>query len=78
MIGTILGNVDVITLGVNVETEMGYFDGSFDGSYDCKIELLLFGDSLGSTYGKVICSDEGIKLGLFCCELICAILGNVY
>ena len=28
------------------------------------VEGLLIGDSLGSTYGKVIGSDEGIKLGL--------------
>ena len=30
--GTILGNVDIITLGIDIGTELGFLDGSFDGS----------------------------------------------
>ena len=30
--GTILGNVDRITLGLKIGTELGFLYGSFDGS----------------------------------------------
>ena len=33
--------------------------------------------SLGSTDGKVLVSDEGIKLGIFDCKLVGTILGNI-
>ena len=38
---TIIGNVDVITLGLDVGTDMGSLDVSFDGSNDDKREGLL-------------------------------------
>ena len=37
MLGTILGNVDVITLGLGVGTELGFLDGQFFGSNDGKL-----------------------------------------
>ena len=40
MLGTIIGNLDEITLGLDVETEMGYLDGSFDSYNDYKPEVL--------------------------------------
>ena len=40
---TILGDVYVTTLGLDVGTDMGSLDGSFDGFYDGKIEGLLIG-----------------------------------
>ena len=64
-IGPILGNVDEITIGIDVGTELGYLDGSFGGSNYGKIEGLFLGFSLGYSDGKVPGSDEGIKLGLF-------------
>ena len=30
--GNIIGNVDIITLGLYIGTELGFLDGSFDGS----------------------------------------------
>ena len=41
VLGTIIGNVDKITLGVGVVTELDYLDGSFDGSNGGKLEGLL-------------------------------------
>ena len=46
MIGTILVDVDVIILGLDVGTELGSLDGSFDGYNDSKLKGLLLGDSL--------------------------------
>ena len=43
VIGTILGNVDRITLGLDIETELGFLDVSFDGSNESKLEGLLLG-----------------------------------
>ena len=60
--GTIIGNVDRITLGIHIGTKLGFLDGSFDGYNEGKLEGLLIGDSLGSTEGKVIGSDEGTTL----------------
>ena len=60
----ILGNVDGNTFGISVGTWLGYLDGSFDASNDDNIEGLLLGYSLVSDDGKVIGSDEGIKLEL--------------
>ena len=76
-IGTILGNVDVITLGLDVGTYLDSLDGSFDGSNYSKIWVLLIVDSLGSTDGKVIGSDECIKLGSTDGKFLGTILGNV-
>ena len=54
VLGTILLNVDEITLGFGVGTDMVSVYGFFDGYNDGNIEGLLLGDSLGSTYGKVL------------------------
>ena len=78
MLGTIIGNVDGTTLGIDVETELGSLDGSFYGSNDYKHESLFFGDSLVYTDGKVLGYDEGIKLGLFDGKVTGTIIGNVY
>ena len=64
VLGTIPVNVDGITLGLDVVTELGSLDGSFDGSNDGKLEGLFLGDSLGSTDVKVLGSDEFTKLVL--------------
>ena len=55
--GTILGNVDRITLGLDIGTELGFLDGSFYGSIEEKLEGLLLGYSLGYTNGKVLGSN---------------------
>ena len=46
MLSTILGNVDRITLGLDVGIGLGSFDGSFDSSNGDKLERLLLGYSL--------------------------------
>ena len=76
MIGTIPGDVDEITFGIDVVIELGSLDGSFDGFNDGKIEGLLIEDSLVSTDDKVIGSDEGIKLVSTDGKVIGTILGN--
>ena len=45
-LGIIPGNVDGITLGIDVGAEIVSLDGSFDVSNDDKLEGLLLGDSL--------------------------------
>ena len=59
VIGPMLGNVDGITLGLSVKIELGSLDGSSDGLNDVKLEGIFLGDSLGSTDGKVVGSNEG-------------------
>ena len=44
VLGTTLGNVDVITIGIDNGTEMGSLGGSYDGSNNGKLEVLLLGD----------------------------------
>ena len=44
MIGTILVNVDGITLGIDVGTELGSLYGYFDVFNDGKLEELFLGD----------------------------------
>ena len=56
VIGTLLGNVDRITLGIDVGTNLNSLDRSFDGSNNGKLEVLLMGYSLVSTDGEVLCS----------------------
>ena len=53
VLGNILGNVYVTTLGFDVGTDLVSVDGSFDDFNYGKVEGLLLGDSLGYTYGKV-------------------------
>ena len=75
---TILGDVYGITLVIGVRIELGYLDRYFYGCNDGKFEGLLLGESMGSNGGKVLVSDEVIKIGLYYFELICTILGNFY
>ena len=77
VIGAILVNVDGITLGIYVGTEMESLDGSFDGSNYGNLEGLLLGDSLGFTDGKVLGSDEVIKLILSGGKVIGTIIENL-
>ena len=77
MLGTIIGNVDGTTLGIDVETELGSLDESFHGSNYVNLEGLFLGDSLVSTDGKVRGSDEGIKMGLSGGKSLGNIIGNV-
>ena len=77
VIGTILGNVDRITPGIDIETYMVSLDGYFDSYNDGKFEGLLIGDSLESTYGKVFGSNEGIKLGSTDGEVLGIIIRDV-
>ena len=74
---TILANVYVIILGLDVVSELGYLYGSFDGSNDVKLEGLFIGGSLVSTDGKFIGSDEGIKLGYTGGKVLGTIFGGV-
>ena len=76
VIGTMLVNVDGITLGIDVGTELESLDGSSDGSNGSKLVGLLLGYSQGSTYGGVLVSDEDIKLVSNDGKVIGTILGN--
>ena len=62
VLGTILVIVDRITPRIDIITDLGYLDGSFDGYNDGNIEGFFFGYSLVYTDGKVLGSDEDIKL----------------
>ena len=62
VLGTTLENGDRIILVIDIGTELGYLNVSFDGSNDGKLEGLLIGYPLGYTDGKVLGSDEGMKL----------------
>ena len=77
VIGTILGDKDVIPLELDIGTYMGSIDGPFDGSDDRKVEIIFLGDSLGSTDGKILSSDEGIKLVSTDSKVVCNILGDI-
>ena len=63
--GTILVNVDRITLGIYIGTYLGFLDGCLDGSNDGKLEGLLLGDSLGYNYVKVLvtCLEFASRIG---------------
>ena len=58
----ILGNIDRITLGLDIGTDLRSLYVSFDGSNDGNPGRLLHGKSIGYIHGKVLVSDEGIKL----------------
>ena len=77
MFGTMLGNVDVITLGLDVGIDLESLDGYFGVSNDGKLEVLFIGGSLGSTYCEILGSDEGIKLVSTGGKVFSTILGNV-
>ena len=78
LIGSIFENVDGITLGLDVGTDIGSIDRPFDISNDGKLEGLFIGDSLVFTGGKVLGSDKGIKMGSTDAEVLGVILVNVY
>ena len=78
MIGNILGNVYGITLYIYVVTYLGSLDGSLDGFNDDKLEGLLIEGSLGYNHGKVIGSDEAIKLGISDGKVFVTILGDAH
>ena len=77
VIGTILGDLHVMMIGIDVVTELGPLDGSFDFINHVNLEGLFLGGSLWSTDDKLLGSDEGIKLGLSYCDVIGIILGNI-
>ena len=77
MIENILGNINGITLGLDVGTELGYLDVSVDGYNYGKIEGLLLGGSLVYTNLKVLVSDECIKLGLSYGKVLSTILEHL-
>ena len=56
--GAVLGNVDVITLGIHVGIDLGSLDVPFHSYNDGNLEGLFLRDSLGYTDGKVPGSDE--------------------
>ena len=62
VIGTILVNVDGITLGLDIGTNLGSIYGSFDAFNNGKLEVLFLRNSLGSNDGKVLGSDEKTKI----------------
>ena len=53
-------NVVGITLGLDVGIFMGSSDGSFDGYNYGKLKRQFIVDSLWSTDGKLLVSDEGV------------------
>ena len=77
VLGTILGNLDRIKLGIDVGTELGSLDEFFYISNYGKLEQLFLGDSLESTDVKVLGSDEGINLILSDGKVIGTILVDV-
>ena len=78
VIDTILGNLDGVILRIDDETNLVYLDESFDDYNESKVEGLFREGSFLSTDGKVLGSDEGIKLGLFDGKVLRTILWNVY
>ena len=77
MLGTIPGNVYGIIHEFDVGTYLGSVDGSFDGSNDGNLEGLFLGGSLGYTDGKLIGSDEVVKLVSTGGKLFVTVFGNV-
>ena len=77
VIVAILLNIDRITLGRDIGTDMGYLDGYFYLSKYGKLEVLLIVDPLVYTDSKVLVYDEGIKLVYTDGEVIGTILGDV-
>ena len=55
----VLRNVDIITLGIDIGTELGFLDESFDGSNEGNLEGLFLVESMGSTDVKVLGYDKG-------------------
>ena len=78
MLGTILLDEDLIILGLNVVTDLGSLEGSFDGAYDVNLDKVLFEGLLGYTSGKLLGSDEGIKLVASGGEVVGTLMEDVY
>ena len=76
VIGTILGNVYEIILGLDVGTELVPLYGFFDISNAVHLEALLLEDSMIYTNGKVLGSDEGNKFVSSNSQVLGTILGN--
>ena len=68
----------MITLGLDVGSDMSSLDGSFDGSDYGKLNGLLLGDSMVYTDSKVIVSDGKMQLGLCGGKVIGTIIGSIY
>ena len=77
VLGTILGNLDGTTIGIYVGTDMESLDVSFDGSNYGKLEGLFIVYSMGYTGGKVLGSNERIKLVLSGGKMLRTILVNL-
>ena len=76
-LGSLLGNVDLITLGHDFGTDTGSLYGSFGSSNYGKIESLFLVDSHGYPYINVLGYNEVIKLGIFYSKMCGTLLGNV-
>ena len=77
VLSAILVDINRIKLGFNVKTELGSLYGSFDGFNDGNIEELFLVGSLWSTHGRVIGSNEDIKMLLSDGKVLRTILVNV-
>ena len=64
-------------LRLDIGTELGSLDRFFDGSNYGKLGGLFLLGSLGSTHGKAIGSDKGIKMGSTAGKVLGIILGDV-
>ena len=62
---------------LDVGTDLDSCDKPFDDYNDNKIEYFLLGDSLVSTDGKVVGSDDGIILGSTYDKVLLTVLGDV-
>ena len=77
VLGIIIGNMDGITFGIDVGTELGCLGRYFCGSNDGNLDGLLNGVSLRSTDGNFFGCDEVIKLELSDGKVHETVLGNV-
>ena len=77
MLGTILIDVNGITLGVYVGTDLGSLYGCFYGSNYGRLEIFILGYQLRYSDGNVLGSDEVIKLGLSDGKVLSIILVDV-
>ena len=73
----IIVNIYGITLGIDIGTDLGSLDRSLHGSNDWNIKSSFLGGSLRSNDGKVIDSNESIKLGSTEGKVFGTILGNL-
>ena len=76
-IGTIVVNVDEITLGIDNGSNLWSLYGCFGGSNDGNLEVYLYGDSLVYTGGKVLGSGVGINLKYTDGKVLGTLPGNI-